>query len=138
MSKQQILFVEDEADFSGLVRDLRKTVDALFLGDAELVVLQSMEMMKHVLATNHVVLVVMDLSLPDSPQEHTIELIARDHAKMPPIVVLTGDERIEVRRQCLFAGAAGVATKRHVIESPNFFFAYLYNIFLLTLGKQNG
>lgn len=134
--KHRIVLVEDEADFVGIVRDLRKNVDALFMGDAELVVLQSMDMLKHVLSTNGVSLIVMDLSLPDSPQINTIELIANDSGTMPPIVVLTGDERIEIRRQCLFAGAAGFALKRHVIESPNFFFSYLYNTYLIGLGKH--
>jgi DNA-binding NarL/FixJ family response regulator len=132
--KQRILFVEDEVEFAGVVKDLRKTVDALFLKDAELVVLQSLEMMKHVLKTNNVILIVMDLTLPDSKQEQSIELIAKESMTMPPIVVLTGDERIDVRRQCIFAGASGFALKRHVIESPNFFFSYLYNTYLIGLG----
>lgn len=135
--KRQILLVEDERDFSGIVRELRKNVDALFLGDAELVVLQSFEMMKHVITSGHVILCVVDLTLPDSPQEQTIDFIRKEaHVFPAPIFVLTGDERIEVRRECLFAGATGFALKKHVIESPNFFFASLYNAYLIGLDKN--
>lgn len=135
--KRQILLVEDEKEFSGLIREMRKTVDALFLGDAELVVLQTLEMMKHVLTTGQVILVIMDLTLPDSPQEQTINFIAKEAHVMPiPVMVLTGDERLEIRRQCMFSGAAGFALKKHVIESPNSFFAYAYNTYLIGLGKN--
>lgn len=135
--KRQILLVEDEKDFSGIVRELRKNVDALFLGDAELVVLQSFEMMKHVISSGNVILCVVDLTLPDSPQEQTIDFIRKEaHVFPAPIFVLTGDERIEVRRECLFAGATGFALKKHVIESPNFFFASLYNAYLIGLDKN--
>lgn len=134
--KQRILLVEDEVDFSGIVREMRKKVDALFLGDAELVVLQSLDMMKHVLTTSNVILVVMDLTLPDSPQDQTIELIKRESHTMPPIIVLTGDERLAIRRECMFSGAAAFVLKRHVIESPNFFFATLYNTYLIGLGHD--
>ncbi len=135
--KRQILLVEDDKNFSSVVRRLRTDVDALFLGDAELVVLQSFEMMTHVMATGHVMLVVLDLTLPDSPQSQTIDFIRKEAHVFPcPIYVLTGDERIEVRRECIFAGAAGFALKRHVIESPSFFFASLYNAYLTGLDTN--
>lgn len=134
LMKKSIVLVEDDKNFSGLVRDLRKNVDLLFLGDAELVVLQSLEMLKHVVSSTHVVLAVLDLALPDSPQAETINFIRREAHTFPaPIFILTGDERIEVRRECLFSGAVGFALKKHIIESPNFFFADLYNAYLVGL-----
>ncbi len=135
--KKQLLLVEDDKNFSSVIRRLRADVDALFLGDAELVVLQSFEMMTHLMATGHVVICVLDLTLPDSPQAQTIDWIRREaHAFPCPIYVLTGDERIEVRRECIFAGVSGFALKRHVIESPSFFFASLYNAYLTGLDKN--
>lgn len=105
-------------------------MDAVFCGDMQLVTLQTMEMARHVLTTGNVALVLMDLSLPDSPQKTTIELIVKEHGQWPPIYVLTGDERIEIRNECLFGGAAGFALKKHAVESPNQFFAGLYNCYI--------
>lgn len=123
---KKLLFVEDESDFSGLVTRLREEVPKMFCGELELIVLRELGMAKHVLSTNNVALVVLDLTLPDSMQVDTIRWVAETHRQWP-IYVLTGDERIEVRRECLYAGAVGFALKKHVLQSPNFFFAELYN-----------
>jgi len=135
--KKQIVMVEDDKGFAGLVRDFRKNVDAMFLGDAELVVLQGLEMLKHVLTSGHVILVLLDLTLPDSPPENTINFIAREaHTLNVPIIVITGDEKLDTRRQCIFSGAAGFVLKKHAVESPNSFFAYCYNTYLIGLGRN--
>ncbi len=125
-----LLFIEDQTTFIQLVKDLRDKVDKLFCGTAEIVTIQTLGMAKSVLATRDVSLVILDLSLPDSPQPDTIDFIAQNHRHWPPIFVITGDERIEVRRECLFAGASGFAIKKHVVESTNFFFANLLNMHL--------
>lgn len=127
---KRIIFVEDESVFVDLIFEFRKTVDRLFCGEAEILTLQSAGMLKHTLVTNGVELIILDLSLPDSSREETIEMIINEHANMPPILVLTGDERISTRRECLLGGAAGFVMKKHALESPNFFFAECYNIIL--------
>lgn len=126
----RLLFVEDEPLFSDLVVSLRKEVSTLFCGDNELIILRELGMAKHVLATNHILLVILDLGLPDSRQTDTINWIAEVHQQWP-IYAITGDERMEVRDKCLLAGAAGFAIKKHVLESPNFFFAALYNSYVM-------
>lgn len=123
---KRLIFLEDQPEFSDIVVSLRKEVSTLFCGDNELIVLRELGMAKHVLDTNHILLVIADLTLPDSRQPDTINWIAEVHRKWP-IFAITGDERMEVRDKCLLAGAAGFAIKKHVIESPNFFFAELYN-----------
>ncbi len=131
MSKS-ILFLEDDKIFAELMGELRAFVDKVFCGEMKLISLRTMEMAKHVLATNQVALIIMDLTLP--------ELILREHGQLPPIYVLTGDERIEVRRECLFGGAAGFVLKKHAVESPNQFFAGLYNTYIRHLrdhGNRN-
>lgn len=125
-----LLFLEDESSFSDMIKTVRKNVDGCFCGTAQLVVVTTLEMGKRILATHDVALVILDLTLVDSRQEDSIDFIRHNHEHWPPIYVLTGDERIEVRRECLFAGAAGFAIKRHVLESPNFFFASLLNMYL--------
>ncbi len=135
---KRLLFVEDQPEFSDLIIKLREEVDSIFCGELELVVLRELGMAKHVLDTNNVGLVILDLSLPDSRQSETVEWIAEVHHKFP-IFVLTGDERFDLRKQCLFAGAAGFAIKRHAIQSPHFFFAELFNArlqFLIAHGNH--
>lgn len=126
----RILFVEDEVLYSDIIIDLRKKVSAIFCGDSELIVLRELGMAKHVLATNHILLVILDLGLPDSLQPDTITWVSEVHQQWP-IYVVTGDERMETRDKCLLAGAAGFAIKKHVLESPNFFFAGLYNSYVM-------
>lgn len=134
--KQSILFIEDDRLFAGIISEMRQFVDAVFCGDMQLVTLQTLAMAKHVIATGNVALVIMDLTLPDSTQKDTVALIANEHGTWPPIYVLTGDERIEVRKECLLGGAAGFALKKHAIESPNQFFAGLYNTYIRHLREH--
>lgn len=131
---KRICFVEDDPNYADIVARFYKEVPKLFGGGAELIALQTISMLRHVLATNSVQLIILDLTLPDSMQEDTIEMIGRERKTLPPVFVLTGDHRIEVRQQCIAMGAVGVAIKEHVIESPNFFFATVYNEYLKALG----
>lgn len=124
--KLKLLFLEDEPNFSYIVTRLRDEVPSMFCGELELIVLRELGMGKHVLATNHVALIIADLGLPDSSQAETINWIAETHSKWP-IYAITGDERLEVRDKCILAGAVGFALKKHILQSPNFFFADLYN-----------
>lgn len=123
----QLLLVEDDTEYAGVVKQFYEEVPKLFGGGAEFIVLQTLAMMRHVLATNTVELIILDLTLPDSIQAKTIEFVGRERSSLPPIYVLTGDERLEVRQQCIAVGAVGFAIKKHVIESPNFFFACIFN-----------
>lgn len=125
--------VEDDPAYAGLIKRFHEETPKLFCGEAELVTLQSLSMMRHVVAVNEVSLIILDLTLPDSKQVDTIEMIGRERSTLPPIYVISGDERIEVRRDCIAMGAVGFASKKHVIESPNFFFASVYNEYLKRL-----
>lgn len=124
---RRIVFVEDQPEYAEIIKRLHKDAPSLFCGEAELITVQTLSMLRHVLAANEVSLVILDLTLPDSHQKETVEFIGRERNNLPPIFVLTGDERIEVRQQCISMGAVGFAAKKHVVESPNFFFATLYN-----------
>lgn len=119
--------VEDDPAFADLVKRLHDEVPKMFTSTTELIVLQTLDMLKHVLATNGVELIILDLTLPDSGQEKTIEMLFHEAEKWPPVVVLCGDERLEVRDKCLMAGAASFVLKKHAIESRNFFFGCCYN-----------
>lgn len=125
--KHRLVMVEDDPLFGEVIKRFYEEIPKLFQSDGELIVLQTLGMLKHVLATGVVELVILDLTLPDSTQAETVEMIFQDAHKMPPIMAITGDERIELRDKCLMAGVAAFALKKHCIESPNYFFANCYD-----------
>lgn len=127
---KRLILIEDDPNFADIVSQLYREVPKLMGGEAELISLQTLSMMRHVLATNSVQLIILDLTLPDSMQEDTIEMIGRERKTLPPVFVITGDERIETRHKCIGMGAAGFALKKHIVDSPNFFFASVYNEYL--------
>lgn len=131
--KTHVLLAEDDPTFAGVVKQFYEEVPKAFKGEADLIVVQELAMMQRVLSTNGVSMIVLDLTLPDSLQAQTIEWIAGHAGKVPPIMVITGDERIEVRDKCLLAGAKGFALKQHIVKSANFFFADCYNLHVLSL-----
>jgi len=130
---KRIVMVEDDPTYADLVRQFHKEVPKLLGGEAELITIQTISMLRHLLAVNGVQLIILDLTLPDSMQKDTIELIGTERKKWPPIYVISGDERIEIREKCLAMGAVGFALKQHVISSPGFFFACVYNEYIKSL-----
>jgi len=132
-----ILLVEDDPGFTIVLRRLRENVDGAFCGTAELQIVGTLEQAKHVVMTRDVSLVILDLTLPDSRQIDTICFIEEHRHIWPPIIAVTGDERIEVRRDCLFAGASGFVLKQHIVESPNFFFATVLNSYLKHIRNRH-
>lgn len=125
--------VEDDPNFSEIIRTFHKEVPKMIGGGSELIVIQTISMLRHILAVGDIQFVILDLTLTDSMQVDTIELIGREHKTMPPIYVITGDERIEVRDKCIAMGAVGFALKQHIVHAPNFFFASVYNEYIKAL-----
>lgn len=131
--KRRIVVCEDDILYGPLIKRMHEEVDKKLFGDAELIVIQTLSMLKHLLASNGVSLVVLDLTLTDSNQVETVEWVGREHSTLPPVYAITGDERMEIRKDCLAMGFCGFALKRHVNESPNFFFSSLLNEYLRRL-----
>lgn len=131
--KRRIILVEDCPEYAGLIRRFHEEIDKQLFGDAELIVITTLGMLKHLLATNNVSIIVADLTLPDSTQQQTIEWVGKERSAMPPVYAITGDERMEVRQQCIAMGFCGFALKKHANESPNFFFSSLLNEYLRRL-----
>lgn len=125
--KHRIVVCEDDLAYGPLIRQFHEKVDAQLFGDAELIIIQTLSMLRHLLATNGVTIIVMDLTLTDSRLDDTIAWVSQERDNLPPVFAMTGDERIDVRKNCLRAGFCGFALKKHVNESPNFFFSTLLN-----------
>lgn len=130
---KRIIVAEDDPACADMLKRLHKEAPRLLCGEAELVVLQSRSMLERILSVSDVSLVVLDLTLPDSGQVETMEWVGKNREHLPPVYAITGDERMEVRHQCIAMGFVGFALKQHVFQSPNFFFASVYNEYLKRL-----
>lgn len=128
--KHRIVVVEDDPLYGPMLKRFHEEVDAQLFGDAELIVIQTLSMLQHLLATNRIAIIVMDLTVADSVKNDTVEWVGMERASLPPVYAITGDETMQTRKDCLAAGFCGFALKRHVNESPNFFFSSLLNEYL--------
>jgi DNA-binding NarL/FixJ family response regulator len=131
--KHRIVVCEDDPLYGPMIKRFHEEVDAMLFGDAELIVIQTLSMLQHLLATNGVSIIVMDLTLSDSRKEDTIEWVGSERAHLPPVYAITGDETMQTREKCLSMGFCGFALKKHVNESPNFFFSSLLNEHIMRL-----
>lgn len=126
---RRILCVEDDPKFGEVMGRFHSEAPRIFRGEAELMVVETLVTAKHVISAGDISMVLLDLTLPDSNPEATIEWMAVDRDRLPPIFVISGDETLETRQRCLAMGAVGYAEKRHIVHAPNFFFAQVYDEF---------
>lgn len=131
-----ILLIEDEKGAAILFKRFAQTSWEDSRGKVELIHTHTLAEGKDILQTKEIDVILLDLTLTDSTQENSIKLIEDHHEIFPAIVVVTGDETMITRKRCIFAGARGFALKKHIFQSPNFFFAEIYNIFLEALRDK--
>lgn len=62
--------------------------------------------------------------------ENTEEFIIEHKGKKPPIIILTGNEDIWLRRRLMIFGASDFWTKIDASERPDLFFKSIYNRYL--------
>jgi DNA-binding NarL/FixJ family response regulator len=127
-----LLLVEDEKDAADVFTRFYHAAWESSQGQLDFLTTHSLAGMRETLASKQIDILLLDLTLGDSTSSNTIALIENEHGSLPPIIVVTGDENIETRRKCIKAGARGFALKKHIFNSPNFFFAEIYNIFLFS------
>ncbi|MDD2737913.1 MAG: EAL domain-containing protein [Methylomonas lenta] len=97
----RVLLVEDDPADASLIRQaLRSSTDLRF----EVTPVDTLAAAKIELQTNHLDVVLLDLSLPDSVGLSTVET-CRQHAGCQPLIVLTGHDDTEFALQALAKGA---------------------------------
>jgi DNA-binding NarL/FixJ family response regulator len=131
MSLKRILLVEDEQGAVIIFKRISKTAWESSHGELEFIIVHTLADARKVIRESHVDVFLFDLTLDDSTPDNSISVIENEHNILPPIVVCTGNEALDIRRRCLDAGAQGFALKKHIFQSPNFFFAEVYNIWHL-------
>lgn len=74
--------------------------------------------------------IVLDLKFKGAGSDDTITWIAGNANSLPPIIIMTGDPDIFVRRRCMMFGAADFWLKSDAAERPDLFFKAVYNQYL--------
>jgi len=82
--------------------------------------------------------IILDLKFKGQGSEDTISFIAENASVLPPVIVLTGDTDIYVRRRCMLAGAADFWLKDDASSRPDLFFKAIYNRYLTRYASKNG
>lgn len=137
MSLKRILLVEDDEGAVIVFNRISKSAWESSHGELEFIVVHTLAAARKVIQETHIDVFLFDLTLDDSSAEQSMCVIENEHATLPVIIVCTGSETLDVRKRCLDGGAKGFALKRHIFQSPNFFFAEVYNIWHLAQKENN-
>jgi DNA-binding response OmpR family regulator len=82
------------------------------------------------IAQNEYDAIIIDYHLPPLDGNMLEKWIRDNYQSLPPIVVLTGDHDVWIRRRCLMSGAEDFWLKVDAGNTPNQFFKAVYNAYL--------
>lgn len=127
---KRILLIDDEEGIRITFKRLHDIAEPVFKGQLEMDVAVDLEQAKLKIATTEYDAIIADLKFQGHGADATITWIVENHETLPPIVVLTGDEDIYIRRRCMIGGAADFWIKLDAAARPDLFFKSLYNRYL--------
>lgn len=133
---RKLLLIDDEEGIRTVWKRFHDYAEPVFRGQLEMEVAGSLDQGLDKMLSTQYDAVLLDLTLPPMAKEDVIAWIKENHAKMPPIIVLTGAEDVAVRRQCMIAGAASFWTKLDAQEKPDLFFKSVYNRYLARYASE--
>lgn len=132
----RILLVDDEEGIRMVWKRFHDLAEPVFRGRLEMDVASDLEQgLAKIKATEYDV-IILDLKFQGVGADQTISFIFERSHELPPIIVLTGDEDIYVRRRCITAGASDFWTKVDAQERPDLFFKAVYNCYLKRYASQ--
>ncbi len=124
----RILLVDDEKGIRDLwSENFERVLEKTWRGTCELFFATSEEDAVSMLTLQEFDAIIWDLAMPPGGRQAGIDFIKKNHASLPPIIVMTGSEDIETRQECLSSGAAQFFTKIDASKFPNLFFKTIYN-----------
>lgn len=126
----RILLIDDEEGIRSLWKQFHDTAEPIFRGQLEMDVANDLEQGKEKIATVDYDVVIADLKFKGHGADITITWIVEEHDRLPPVVVLTGDEDIYIRRRCMIGGASDFWLKLDAAARPDLFFKAVYNQYL--------
>lgn len=127
---KRLLLIDDEAGIRETWGRFHEIMEPTFRGECEMDT--ASDLMEGVQKTEstHYDVVILDLHLPPLKNDAVVKFIESSHGKLPPIIVLTGDQNVWTRRQCMLAGAQDFWLKSDAMQFPNLFFKAVYNVYL--------
>lgn len=129
----KILLIDDEEGIRLVYKRFHDLMEPVFRGQLEMDVANDLEQGKERLAVTPYDAIILDLKFQGHGGETTISWIFENSYAMPPIIVLTGDTDIWMRRRCMMAGAASFWIKMDAAEHPDLFFKDVFNRYLSRL-----
>lgn len=127
---KRILLIDDEAGIRETWSRLHGIMEPTFRGQCAMDTASDLAEGIQKVEQNHYDAIILDLHLPPIPSDGVVKFIESSHSKLPPIIVLTGDHNVWVRRQCIMAGAEDFWLKSDAMQFPNLFFKTVYNTYL--------
>lgn len=127
---KRLLLIDDEAGIRETWARLHAIMEPTFRGQCAMDTASDLAEGIQKVEQNHYDAIILDLHLPPIPSEGVVKFIESSHPKLPPIIVLTGDHNVQVRRQCILAGAQDFWLKSDAMQFPNLFFKAVYNVYL--------
>ena len=131
---RRLLLIDDEEGIRIVWKKWHDVMEPTFRGQCEMDTASSLAMAKHMIEKTPYDALILDLTMPPDGQDGVMSWIAESTPTKPPIIVLTGDEDIWVRRRCMLMGAAQFFTKSDAEKFPNLFFKVIYNEYLKRYG----
>lgn len=130
---QRILLIDDEDGIRLVWKRFHDTAEPVFRGQLEMDVANDIEQGLSKMRNAKYDAVILDLKFMGVGTDDTITFIANNVERLPPIIVLTGDEDVFVRRRAMMAGASDFWTKSDAQDRPDLFFKAVYNQYLSRL-----
>lgn len=127
---KKILLVDDDEGIRITWKKFHDYAEPVFRGQLDMDVASDLEAMKERMRHAKYDVIILDLKFVGHGAEDTMAFIAANVEAFPPIVVLTGDSDIWVRRRCMMLGASSFWLKLDAAERPDLFFKDVYNRYL--------
>lgn len=132
---RRLLLIDDEEGIRIMWKKLHDTAQPVFRGQLEMEIAsnleQGIERIEEAKAKGDPFdVVITDLKFQGLGSDATVSWLAENQGKLPPIIVMTGDEDIWVRRRCMMFGANDFWLKLDAVDRPDLFFKSLYNRYL--------
>jgi CheY-like chemotaxis protein len=135
---RKILLIDDEEGIRTVFPRFHDLTDAVFRGQLDMDTASDLEQGKARMSGTEYDAIIMDLKYKGHGSEVTITFIAESADHLPPIIVLTGDTDIYVRRRCMLAGASDFWLKDDAATRPDLFFKAIYNRYLTRYASRHG
>lgn len=127
---KRILLIDDDEGIQIVWKRFHELTEPVFRGQLEMDIASNLEQALAKIQGGAYDAVIQDLTIPPNPQERGVEWLAENAAHLPPIIVLTGDSDIFLRRRCMMLGAADFWLKDDAQSRPDLFFKAIYNEYL--------